>query len=68
MTSVKLRFIPSGREGVEGSVYFQLICKRVVRLVDSGHCVFPSEWDTQVGVVVQGPRFKQLVGIRSDLL
>lgn len=68
MTSVKLRFIPSGREGVEGSVYFQLICKRVVRLVDSGHCVFPSEWDTQVGVVVQGPRFKQLVGIRLDLL
>lgn len=45
MTSVKVKFRPSANASAEGALYFQLIHRRTIRQIPSGHKVFPTEWD-----------------------
>ena len=47
MVSIKLKFRPSSIEGREGSLYYQIICRRVVRQVATPYKIMSTEWDTE---------------------
>lgn len=44
MVSIKLKFRPSTVVGKEGSLYYQVICKRVVRQVATNYKIMADEW------------------------
>ena len=52
MASVRIKFRPSTVEGKEGTLYFQIIHKRVARTVFTDCRVFPCEWDSVSSSVV----------------
>ena len=45
MVSIKLKFRPSSIVGKEGSVYYQVIYKRVVRQIPTNYKIMPNEWN-----------------------
>lgn len=45
MVSIKLKFRPSSIDGKEGSLYYQVICKCVVRQIATQYRIYPSEWN-----------------------
>lgn len=45
MTSVKVKFRASSVKGKEGSLFYQVIHRRNIRMVKTGYKVFPEEWD-----------------------
>ena len=45
MISVKLKFRPSIIDGKEGSLYYQVICNRLVRRVSTSYKIYSYEWD-----------------------
>ena len=55
MVSIKLKFRPSVNEGKEGSLYYQVIYNRVVRLVATPYKIFPNEWDDEVESIIVKP-------------
>lgn len=52
MASVRIKFRPSTVEGKEGTLYFQIIHKRVARTVFTDCHVFTSEWDSVSSSVI----------------
>ena len=52
MASVRIKFRPSTVEGKEGTLYFQIIHKRVARTVFTACHVFTSEWDNVSSSVI----------------
>lgn len=52
MASVRIKFRPSTVEGKEGTLYFQIIHKRVTRTVFTDCRVFTSEWDNVSSSVI----------------
>lgn len=52
MASVRIKFRSSTVEGKEGTLYFQIIHKRVARTVFTDCRVFPCEWDSVSSSVV----------------
>ena len=52
MASVRIKFRPSTVEGKEGTLYFQIIHKRVARTVFTDCRVFPCEWDNVSSSVI----------------
>lgn len=46
MVSIKLKFRPSAVKGKAGSLYYQVICKRVVRQILTEYKIFANEWDS----------------------
>ena len=52
MASVRMKFRPSTVEGKEGTLYFQIIHKRVARTVFTDCRVFTSEWDSVSSSVI----------------
>lgn len=52
MASVRIKFRPSTVEGKEGTLYFQIIHKRVARTVFTDCRVFTSEWDSVSSSVI----------------
>lgn len=54
MASVRIKFRPSTVEGKEGTLYFQIIHKRVARTVFTDCRVFPCEWDNASSSVMVG--------------
>ena len=47
MVSIKLKFRPSTIDGKEGSLYYQVIYKRVVRQVATHYKIMPNEWNAE---------------------
>lgn len=45
MASIKVKFRPSKVAGKEGVIYYQIICKRVVRQITTEYRIYSSEWD-----------------------
>ena len=45
MTSVRVKFRPSIVSGNEGSVFYQIIHKRVIRQIPTAYKIRTSEWD-----------------------
>ena len=46
MVSIKLKFRPSAVKGKVGSLYYQVIYKRVVRQILTEYKIFANEWDS----------------------
>ena len=45
MVSIKLKFRPSTIEGKAGSLYYQIICNRVIRQIPIPYRIFSEEWN-----------------------
>ncbi len=52
MASVKVKFRPSTVNGKEGTIYYQIIHKRVIRQIKTDYRILADEWDEKNGVVV----------------
>ncbi len=52
MASVKVKFRPSTQEGKEGTIYYQIIHKRVIRQIKTDYCILADEWDEKNGAVI----------------
>lgn len=51
MATVKVKFRSSSVSGKEGTVFYQVIHRRVVRQIHSGLHIYDSEWDAGIGNV-----------------
>lgn len=47
MASIKVKFRSSASTGKEGTIYYQIIHKRVVRQIRTDYHIFPKEWDNK---------------------
>ena len=45
MTSIKVKFRPSTATGKEGTIYYQIIHKRVIRQLKTDYRIYADEWD-----------------------
>ena len=45
MATLKIKFRASTVRGAEGTLYFQIIHRRLLRLVCTGYKLYPEEWD-----------------------
>lgn len=52
MASVKAKLRPSSVNGAEGTLYYQVIHRRIVRQIASGHKLLPAEWDSTSARIV----------------
>ena len=52
MASVKVKFRPSTQEGKEGTIYYQIIYKRVIRQIKTDDRILAEEWDEKSGAVI----------------
>ncbi len=52
MATIKLKFRPSSSPQKEGSIFFQVIHKRVTRQIHTGYKIFPEEWDRQNNEII----------------
>ncbi len=52
MTSVKVKFRPSSVNGKEGTIYYQVIHKRVIRQIKTDYRILTDEWDEKNGAVI----------------
>lgn len=52
MATVKVKFRASSIAGKEGTLYYQVIHRRVIRQKHSGCKLFPSEWDAACSKVI----------------
>ena len=52
MASVKVKFRPSIIDGKGGTIYYQIIHRRVIRQIRTGYSIFADEWDDRESVVV----------------
>lgn len=77
MATIKVKFRPSSVDGREGTLYYQVIHKRVVRQMATGHRLYPYEWDSHIGRILISsasakPRCKYLLmmdeAVQRDLL
>lgn len=71
MASLKVKFKPSTHEGEEGVLYYQIVHKRMVRMVSTAYHLASGEWDDQNGHVVTTDvipsREKYLTGVRQRI-
>lgn len=64
MTSVKVKFRPSSITGKEGTLYYQIIHQRDIKLLKTGQKIFPEEWDGKTESIRQHENNPQ----RTELL
>lgn len=55
MTSVKVKFRPSSIKEKEGSLYYQVIHRRNIRLLKTNYKIFPDEWDITTASICSSP-------------
>lgn len=71
MISIKLKFRPSTVVGKEGSLYYQVICKRVVRQILTEYKIFADEWNAETESLVIGMadivRYNHLSAIQQKI-
>ncbi len=65
MASVKVKFRPSTVNGKEGSIYYQIIHKRVIRQIKTDYRILADEWDEKNGVVIIATDGNRISVIRS---
>ena len=51
MASIKVKYRPSTASGREGSIYYQVIHRRIVRQVKTDYRIFDTEWDKRISSV-----------------
>ena len=47
MATVKVKFRASSVATKEGTLFYQVIHKRIVRQIHTGYKLFPAEWDVR---------------------
>ena len=52
MASVKVKFRPSSVNGKEGTIYYQVIHKRVIRQIKTDYRILADEWDEKNSTVI----------------
>lgn len=52
MASVKVKFRPSTQAGKEGTIYYQVIHKRVIRQLKTDYHILVHEWDEKNGIII----------------
>ncbi len=52
MASVKVKFRPSTQEGKGGTIYYQIIHKRVIRQIKTDYRILADEWNDKNGAVI----------------
>lgn len=52
MASVKVKFRPSIQVGKEGTIYYRVIHKRVIRQIKTDYRILADEWDEKNGAVI----------------
>lgn len=71
MTSVKVKFRPSTIEGKAGTLYFQVVHCRVVRLQKTKYRIYPDEWNAHAASITlsssRPDRHSVLSGYRKEL-
>lgn len=70
MATVRAKYRPSTQDGREGTIYYQVIHKRVARQINTGYHVFKEEWDSEkrkVVTIANGGRETALVPIRDGM-
>lgn len=70
MVSIKLKFRPSTIDGKEGSLYYQVIYKRVVRQVPTHYKIMPNEWNAEsdtLKIIVNNERYNYLQSIQRRI-
>lgn len=70
MFSIKVKFRASTAAGREGTIYYQIICGRKVRQLQSGCHVLPWEWDERRAAVTapyKSERRQLLITIRDRI-
>lgn len=69
MATIKVKFRPSGVDGQEGSIYYQVLHDRVPRQIATPYKILPSEWDDRRGSIIiprdPTPRKALLASIRD---
>lgn len=65
MASIKVKFRSSTVAGIEGTIYYQIIHERKVRLLFSDYKVFPAEWDERRSTVTTFQNGERKSFIRS---
>lgn len=70
MVSIKLKFRPSTIDGKEGSLYYQLIYKRVVRQISTHYKIMPNEWNAEsdtLRIIDNNERYNYLQAIQRRI-
>ncbi len=70
MVSIKVKYRPSVVEGGAGSIYYQIIHARKVRMVSTRYKVHPSEWDEERSMpvcVARCARASALASMREQI-
>ena len=70
MVSIKLMFRPSTIDGKEGSLYYQVIYKRVVRQIATHYKIMPNEWNAEsdtLRIIDNNERYNYLQSIEKRI-
>ena len=69
MASIKLKFSPSIVSGKEGTIYYQIIHKRVIRQMNTDYRLFKEEWNEETGLpaITTGERADFLLAIKERM-
>ena len=71
MATVKVKFRASSVVNREGRLFYQIIHNRAVRQINSGHKLFPAEWDAlcegSLPPDCQGPRYAYLAALKNRI-
>lgn len=70
MTSIKIKYRPSVVKGKEGTLYYQVIHKRVIRQLHTDYRLFKEEWDVASGfpVIAAGERADILSFVKEQIV
>lgn len=52
MTSIKVKFRPSTAVGKEGTIYYQIIHKRVIRQLKTDYRIYADEWNERSAILI----------------
>ena len=70
MASLKIKYRQSSIEGKAGTLFYQVIHKRIARQISSGYKIYPDEWDISNSQIIiptgiEENRYRYLVSIRQ---
>ncbi|MDE6410630.1 MAG: site-specific integrase [Muribaculaceae bacterium] len=71
MASIKVKFRRSSVPDSAGTVYYQIIHKRIVRQLTTSFNIFPNEWDDKKGSVISNfhsSRYEIVKAIQNNIL
>ncbi|WP_297901551.1 site-specific integrase [uncultured Parabacteroides sp.] len=71
MATIKVKFRPSSVELKEGTLFYQIIHLRLVRQINTGYKLFPSEWDRPSHEIILpeegAPRYDYLISLKKRI-